>query len=1110
MAKFLLKHKKGGQYKVNGRPVLFVDSPEKIDRAIKILESARKFGVDVEGYGCDIEKEHPYHKARLISHQYSASGPKVDDVADASLIFVPHWGPYRRQLKYFRPILEDDTDKKCLHGAKYDMHVFANEGIELRGLKSDTMVKCYLENTADLHGLKPRVRKHLGLDDVPDFRATFAVPVLKKDGTPGKRMILPQLNEALSGKYDYAYKPRGGVIKLLVEYGVKDPYYTVKIDDKMDEILGDMQWHGSKSMLDYYNMVERDFTYILYDMERRGCKVDVEMMTLITEQVKKKAIEVEQTFLNTCVKMGVSPSMMQDFNIGSNVQLGNLLQDKLGIELPRTKPSSRNPNGQAQVGSEILEKVRGHRNQRLVSFVLEYRKLTKLVGTYFEPFLAIANEDWSGGRLRTQFKHTGTRTMRLACVSADTKLETSHGTFRIDQLDLQKVPGCSIITHKGRMRRITDVFLKGYDHMYEVTLRSGETIKVTKDHRFYSNGTWIKFRDLGVGDEVVRHHRGSVSSDIRTGGLVHKTGAREVRDIEDAVLPMQGIPDEVPIRTEGAVFSEICGFKVREYLREEGAAIRTIRQGSTSQRIAAWDACRSDSSESKRFGLLGEAEHRVPQVGGSTAKSRQGLAQASEGVQPRHIAEVGCDSTRTDGRGSSVLRGSSEVCGPSVPSAFADHGSALVCKEVRHQTSSHYRYESLLEDQQVRGCAGPGAGGLWVGVHQGGSYREVLCRLSDWRGADSGGGRRIPHPVCGEGRGFGSPGKEARVPSTSGYYPSGLDEYQGCDGFDSQEIVTVRYLGIQEVWDLSVEEDHSYVAQGFVNHNSATPNLQNVPRPDEDDPEGDPFGIRKAFIPDNPVTDCLGDADLANIELRLMAHMSKDKEMIKAFNEGWDMHARTAVVCFKQVSDYVQQNNNGVLDSDILAKIKKEFKTERQGAKTVSFLVAYGGGPQRYAATTGTSIQEGKRVIAGLFSGYSGLKRGIDKAIAECHQNGHVRTLLRRYVHIPEIHHHDVGVRAGAERKAWNYKIQGGAGELLKLAMVLIYRDDKLKYDLGVDMNLQVHDELLFNMPIETREEAKPIIEDYISHPYRYFGMKDLLVDTPAELGFGPNWSEAK
>jgi DNA polymerase-1 len=100
-------------------------------------------------------------------------------------------------------------------------------------------------------------------------------------------------------------------------------------------------------------------------------------------------------------------------------------------------------------------------------------------------------------------------------------------------------------------------------------------------------------------------------------------------------------------------------------------------------------------------------------------------------------------------------------------------------------------------------------------------------------------------------------------------------------------------------------------------------------------------------------------------------------------------------------------------------------------------------------------------------------------------------------------------LRAAGEREAFNYLIQGSEADLMKMAMLCIHRCPKLR-GLGVRMALQVHDELVLFIPVDSVEEATPLIEEYVSHPYRHFGFRDLKVDTPAELGTAENWAEAK
>jgi DNA polymerase-1 len=158
---------------------------------------------------------------------------------------------------------------------------------------------------------------------------------------------------------------------------------------------------------------------------------------------------------------------------------------------------------------------------------------------------------------------------------------------------------------------------------------------------------------------------------------------------------------------------------------------------------------------------------------------------------------------------------------------------------------------------------------------------------------------------------------------------------------------------------------------------------------------------------------------------------------------------------------------------------------------------------------TGKTEKEGKAAIAAFFSLYPGLKRSIAATQKYCYDKGYVRNVAGRYLRSPNIRSQDSGLRSYAERQSWNFLIQSTAAELLRMSMILVHNSRELK-DLGVEMVLQVHDELVFNVPKGAEEAAAPIIEELVSHPYRYFGMKDLLVDTPGEIGFGKSWEEAK
>jgi DNA polymerase-1 len=164
--------------------------------------------------------------------------------------------------------------------------------------------------------------------------------------------------------------------------------------------------------------------------------------------------------------------------------------------------------------------------------------------------------------------------------------------------------------------------------------------------------------------------------------------------------------------------------------------------------------------------------------------------------------------------------------------------------------------------------------------------------------------------------------------------------------------------------------------------------------------------------------------------------------MVDAFKKGLDLHSRTAIEVFGEVKKYVAGRT---LTRELLEEIAKEFKPLRSKAKNTNFMVLYGGGEQRYAEMNNATKYEGRQVIELFNRTYVGIARDIEKTRRLCRQTGYVRTLLGRYVHIPEIASSDFGKRGHAERECYNAKIQGSAGDMLRMSMLLIHCDEKLR-----------------------------------------------------------------
>jgi DNA polymerase-1 len=257
---------------------------------------------------------------------------------------------------------------------------------------------------------------------------------------------------------------------------------------------------------------------------------------------------------------------------------------------------------------------------------------------------------------------------------------------------------------------------------------------------------------------------------------------------------------------------------------------------------------------------------------------------------------------------------------------------------------------------------------------------------------------------------------------------------------------------------------------------STNPNLQNIPIKDEEGKE-----IRRAFIPDN---DCLFlSVDYSQIELRIMAHLSEDKNMLEAFRSGQDIHAATAAKIF------------GIPISEVTRDMRRK-------AKTANFGIIYGISVFGLAEQLRISRMEAKELIDGYFATFPDVKAYMEHSIAVAREKGYVETIFHRKRFLPDINSRNAIVRGYAERNAINAPIQGSAADIIKVAMNRIYKRFK-EDNLQSRMIMQVHDELNFNVFPDELDQVKQIVVDEMEHAI------ELKVPLVAECGVGQNWLEA-
>ena len=258
---------------------------------------------------------------------------------------------------------------------------------------------------------------------------------------------------------------------------------------------------------------------------------------------------------------------------------------------------------------------------------------------------------------------------------------------------------------------------------------------------------------------------------------------------------------------------------------------------------------------------------------------------------------------------------------------------------------------------------------------------------------------------------------------------------------------------------------------------STEPNLQNIPTRTDLGSE-----IRKMFVPAEGCV--LVDADYSQIELRLLAQISGDEAMREAFRSGQDIHTATAAQVFHVSPEEVTQEM-------------------RRSAKAVNFGIVYGISPFSLSQDIGVTTAEAKAYIDGYFAAFSGVRQYMDEVVARAKEDGFVETLFHRRRDLPELKSSKFNLRSFGERVALNMPIQGTAADVMKLAMVAVWRRLRAEKP-AARLVLQVHDELIVECPEDQAEAVARLLEEEMERVVR------LRVPLTAEAHWGKNWLEAK
>lgn len=299
-------------------------------------------------------------------------------------------------------------------------------------------------------------------------------------------------------------------------------------------------------------------------------------------------------------------------------------------------------------------------------------------------------------------------------------------------------------------------------------------------------------------------------------------------------------------------------------------------------------------------------------------------------------------------------------------------------------------------------------------------------------------------------------------------------EYRGLQKLRSTYVDTLPNEVRQETLRIHTTFIQTTAATGRLA--SINPNLQNIPIRSEQGRE-----IRKAFVArdENHV---LVSADYSQIELRIIAELSKDPSMLEAFQKGEDIHQSTAAKVFE-------------------VELNEVTREQRNQAKTVNFGIIYGVSAFGLSEQTGLSRKDSKELIEAYYENFPVLKKYIESQIELAREMGFVETIFGRRRYLKDINSRNHVVKSHAERNAVNAPIQGSAADIIKIAMIQL--NQELKENFKTKMLLQIHDELIFDVPRDELERVKPVIKNIME------SAAELSVPLTVDIGVGENWLEA-
>ena len=868
---------------------------------------------------------------------------------------------------------------------------------------------------------------------------------------------------------------------------------------------------------------QRELVNAFVDIEYRGFPFDpVEHMNFTnrTKEIYKKweaeTREVSE-FKKYCKKKGI-----KEFNLNSSAQLQQFMFSSVsqgGLELEPFKLSKK--TGQPSTDKASLSNY-ANDGVEFAEKLLVLRNLSKILSSFGEPMLrfyspvtgAVHPSYFLAKVIDGTGKESGTHTGRL-CVAGNTKILTNNGLVEIQDITSPNTQDVYLFSGKGIPRKVINYFFKGYEVMYDCTLSNGSTVRCTAGHRLLTAEGWKHLRDITCSDRILSYEEETLDHRMLLQFAKFPSGFNNERDCCEVQYNKEFIVQNTSTYKRSRTPKGIRkNTKIKRNAPQKTSFDKAQREYKRSQK---WSQCATTSKRIRKFskswlwGLLYSRKNGYNSlVCTRKYENSQFVSLFKSPLQnvryrPRFFKSTRKIFTRIASCCERYIYQSTIIFRKIIYSFLQGFRTSLVNPGLCNVTwplpgiTESRKDTYLLEYESSRNSIISSSFKRGIGSCSTifSSQNTVHSRFLFPRFKDCFRNRRR---VSSDKRGEKTRLKERTDIAGSWDIPikistqNGRTEYRyGCKNYQGFKIEKIEEAGVHGVYDIEVEEDHSYLAQGFVHHNScANPNLQQLSKRDKDEKGIGVAGVdvRRSFIP-RP-GEILVEIDQSQVEVRVAGIYAGDTRMGEYFDLGGDFHSRVAAMI-----NHIAYDDFELVRKDPAHPDNAKYKKMRTLAKNTTFGLMYGMGLKKLARDNNLSEEEAEKFIEIYFSLFPQFAAWRESMIQSAIDTGIVTTLFGR---VRRLKIEGYSTEDGSEtRIGINTPVQSCAADIVLCGLSKIWR--RLKKERWRTSILgTIHDSIIYSVPEDELKEVLPWIVDWMKNPP---GLGWLLDEAAVKLDVG-------